>query len=233
MPFGKTRKRPPNGARTRPRARARRNRNHPTACQDSPRVAASLGWAARKAQRRRVVPGAVSAHKILLPGDVSVPRLWHPWLAPQEPTVSVQLDHAIVPARNRRATAELLATILDVPWAESGAGPFCPVFMNEGLTLDVGQAEGPCRGAPSARRRAASDETYQVGRDEQSNWGRFPAPIRHREPMQAGCANARGAGRLVAALPEARITVLPAGLLSRRIGRRRQSLPDVALHRRR
>jgi catechol 2,3-dioxygenase-like lactoylglutathione lyase family enzyme len=54
----------------------------------------------------------------------------------------IQLDHAIVPARDRRAAAELLAFLLDVPWAETGVGPFCPVFVNEGLTLDFDQADG-------------------------------------------------------------------------------------------
>ena len=57
--------------------------------------------------------------------------------------MSIQLDHMIVPSRNRRAAAELLANILGVPWAESGVGPFCPVFVNEGLTLDFDQADRP------------------------------------------------------------------------------------------
>ena len=55
--------------------------------------------------------------------------------------MSVELDHMIIPARDKKAAAELLAFILDVPWAESGVGPFCPVFVNEGLTLDFDQAE--------------------------------------------------------------------------------------------
>jgi catechol 2,3-dioxygenase-like lactoylglutathione lyase family enzyme len=38
--------------------------------------------------------------------------------------MSVELDHAIVPSRDRRAAAELLAALLGVPWAESGVGPF-------------------------------------------------------------------------------------------------------------
>jgi catechol 2,3-dioxygenase-like lactoylglutathione lyase family enzyme len=57
--------------------------------------------------------------------------------------MSVQLDHLIIPARDRKASAELLATLLGVPWAESGVGPFSPVYLNEGLTLDFDQAEGP------------------------------------------------------------------------------------------
>ena len=56
--------------------------------------------------------------------------------------MSIELDHAIVPARDRKAAAELLAALLGVPWAESGVGPFCPVYVNAGLTLDFDQAEG-------------------------------------------------------------------------------------------
>ena len=50
--------------------------------------------------------------------------------------MGARLDHAMVFARDRRAAAELLASILDVPWAEHGVGPFCPVYVNDGLTLD-------------------------------------------------------------------------------------------------
>ena len=56
--------------------------------------------------------------------------------------MSVQLDHVMIPARDRKAAAELLATLLGVPWAESGVGPFSPVYVNDGLTLDFDQAEG-------------------------------------------------------------------------------------------
>ncbi|AYC34139.1 VOC family protein [Pseudomonas cavernae] len=56
--------------------------------------------------------------------------------------MTIELDHAIVPARDSKAAAELLATILGVPWAESGMGPFCPVYVNPGLTLDFDQVEG-------------------------------------------------------------------------------------------
>lgn len=56
--------------------------------------------------------------------------------------MTVELDHTIVPARDRYASAQLLAAILGVAWAESGVGPFCPVYVNEGLTLDFDQAEG-------------------------------------------------------------------------------------------
>lgn len=50
--------------------------------------------------------------------------------------MTIQLDHTIVPSHNSVASAKLLAQLLGVPWAESGAGPFVPVYVNDGLTLD-------------------------------------------------------------------------------------------------
>jgi catechol 2,3-dioxygenase-like lactoylglutathione lyase family enzyme len=54
----------------------------------------------------------------------------------------VQLDHFVVSIRNRVASARFLAEILGVPWAEAGVGPFSPVYVNDGLTLDFDEAEG-------------------------------------------------------------------------------------------
>ncbi len=49
----------------------------------------------------------------------------------------VSLDHLIVPTKNRIQSAQLLGTLLGVPWAEQGkVGPFSPVFINEELTID-------------------------------------------------------------------------------------------------
>jgi len=50
--------------------------------------------------------------------------------------MTIHLDHTIVPARNKVASAKLLADLLGVSWAESGVGPFAPVYVNDGLTLD-------------------------------------------------------------------------------------------------
>jgi catechol 2,3-dioxygenase-like lactoylglutathione lyase family enzyme len=50
--------------------------------------------------------------------------------------MSIDLDHLMIPARDRIASARLLAHLLGVPWSESGIGPFAPVYVNEGLTLD-------------------------------------------------------------------------------------------------
>jgi catechol 2,3-dioxygenase-like lactoylglutathione lyase family enzyme len=58
--------------------------------------------------------------------------------------MAVQLDHLLVPARNRGASAQLLARLLDVPWAEeSGVGPFSPVYVNDGLTLHFDETSEP------------------------------------------------------------------------------------------
>ena len=50
--------------------------------------------------------------------------------------MSIQLDHFIVPCRNQVASAKLLAELLDVPWEKTTLGPFSPVYLNDGLTLD-------------------------------------------------------------------------------------------------
>ena len=50
--------------------------------------------------------------------------------------MSVELDHVIVSARSQRASAKRLAELLGVRWAEAGVGPFSPVYVNDGLTLD-------------------------------------------------------------------------------------------------
>jgi hypothetical protein len=54
--------------------------------------------------------------------------------------MTIDLDHVIVPTRNRSASAKMLADLLGVPWA--GAGPFSAVYVNEGLTLDFVETEG-------------------------------------------------------------------------------------------
>jgi hypothetical protein len=55
--------------------------------------------------------------------------------------MAVHLDHVIVPSRRQVASAKLLAELLGVPWAETGAGPFSPVYVNEGLTLDFQETD--------------------------------------------------------------------------------------------
>jgi catechol 2,3-dioxygenase-like lactoylglutathione lyase family enzyme len=53
------------------------------------------------------------------------------------------LDHFTVPARDKVRAAKRLAGLLGVPWSESGVGPFAPVYVNDGLTLDFDETAEP------------------------------------------------------------------------------------------
>ncbi|MFZ6642708.1 VOC family protein [Undibacterium sp. TC4M20W] len=55
--------------------------------------------------------------------------------------MNIELDHTIVPSRDKLASAKLLAELLGVPWSPTALGPFAPVFVNEGLTLDFIQTD--------------------------------------------------------------------------------------------
>lgn len=64
--------------------------------------------------------------------------------ADRRAAMPIHLDHFTVPSRDRVASAKLLARILGAPWAEQGAvGPFSPVYVNDGLTLDFDQMDAP------------------------------------------------------------------------------------------
>ena len=57
--------------------------------------------------------------------------------------MTIQLDHLMVPSRAKIAAAKLLAELLGDPRSESGVGPFAPVFLNDGLTLDFDEWKEP------------------------------------------------------------------------------------------
>ena len=57
--------------------------------------------------------------------------------------MTIELDHFIVSARDARAAARRLGDLLGVAWAERGTGPFSPVYVNDGLTLDFIDDPGP------------------------------------------------------------------------------------------
>ena len=57
--------------------------------------------------------------------------------------MTIELDHVIVSAKNQVASARRLAELLGVRWAQSGVGPFSPVYVNAGLTLDFIDDDGP------------------------------------------------------------------------------------------
>src|SRR5690242_12417810 len=57
--------------------------------------------------------------------------------------MTIELDHTIVPCRSQIASAKLLAELLGVAWSASGVGPFSPVYVNDGLTLDFQETSEP------------------------------------------------------------------------------------------
>ena len=57
--------------------------------------------------------------------------------------MAIELDHFIVSSRDKVAAAKLLGELLGVAWAETGVGPFSPVYVNGGLTLDFFETDEP------------------------------------------------------------------------------------------
>lgn len=57
--------------------------------------------------------------------------------------MAIHLDHLLVPSSNKVAAAKFLAELLDVAWSPTGVGPFAPVFVNDGLTLDFDEWTDP------------------------------------------------------------------------------------------
>ena len=57
--------------------------------------------------------------------------------------MTIQLDHTIVPSHHKVASARRLAELLGVAWEEAGVGPFSPVYVNDGLTLDFIDTDEP------------------------------------------------------------------------------------------
>lgn len=60
-----------------------------------------------------------------------------------ENLMAIELDHAIVSARNRDESAQQLAHLLGVPCGPAKEGPFFAVYVNDGLTLDFIAADEP------------------------------------------------------------------------------------------
>jgi catechol 2,3-dioxygenase-like lactoylglutathione lyase family enzyme len=58
--------------------------------------------------------------------------------------MAIELDHIIVPAADKVASARLIAELLGVPWSETcNVGPFSPVYVSVQLTLDFAQSSAP------------------------------------------------------------------------------------------
>ena len=57
--------------------------------------------------------------------------------------MTIHLDHVIISARDRDGSARRLAELLGVPCGPAKEGPFFAVYVNDGLTLDFVQDDGP------------------------------------------------------------------------------------------
>jgi hypothetical protein len=60
--------------------------------------------------------------------------------AASEDTMPILLDHIIVPSHDQAGQAQFLGELLGVPWKKE-QGHFSPVFVNDTLTLDFGNAD--------------------------------------------------------------------------------------------
>lgn len=55
--------------------------------------------------------------------------------------MTIELNHTIVPARDKAASAKFLAKILGLPFDEGEVDYFAPVRINDSLTLDFADSE--------------------------------------------------------------------------------------------
>jgi catechol 2,3-dioxygenase-like lactoylglutathione lyase family enzyme len=103
----------------------------------------------------------------------------------------IQLNHTIVAARDKKASADFLATILGL---QVGApfGPFLPVETSNGVTLDFMDSD-PDKIAPQHYAFLVSEEDFDAIFDRIQQAGiRYYADPHHR---QAGRINRNDGGR--------------------------------------
>ena len=104
--------------------------------------------------------------------------------------MSVQLDHTIVPARDKHESAQFLSEILGV--AEPVAmGHFVAVAIDHGLTLDFADSEEPIRPIHFAFRVTEAEFDEVFGRVTHRGLPYWADPRRSRP----GEVAQRGAGR--------------------------------------
>ena len=97
--------------------------------------------------------------------------------------MSIELDHTIVPSHHPIESARLLAELLEVPWSESGAGPFSPVYVNDGLTLDFIETDEPFPVFHFCFRVTQRDFDAILGRI-QARGIKYRSSVRGREDMK-------------------------------------------------
>lgn len=107
--------------------------------------------------------------------------------------MTVHLDHLMVPARDKLASARRLADLLGVPWAPSGIGPFVPVYVNDGLTLDFDEWSEPLPKIHFCFRVSEGDFDAILGRIRAAG---IPYRSSVHGPVDSGIDTAHG-GRIV------------------------------------
>ena len=55
--------------------------------------------------------------------------------------MAIELNHTIVPAHDKVASAKFFARLLGLPFEESAVGYFAPVRVNDALTLDFADSK--------------------------------------------------------------------------------------------
>jgi catechol 2,3-dioxygenase-like lactoylglutathione lyase family enzyme len=114
--------------------------------------------------------------------------------------LAVNLNHTIIPARDKRASAEFLADILGLPLGKP-FGPFVPLHVGESLSLDFADVDFADRGtsdiAPHHYAFQVSDNEFDeiFNRIVAAGLNYYAEP---HEPHRHGEINTwRGAGRAV------------------------------------
>ena len=78
--------------------------------------------------------------------------------------MAVELDHFIVPARDKAKAGTLLADLLGVACGPAPLGPFFAVYVNEGLTLDFVDSDEKLTAHHYCFRVSAADFDRILGR---------------------------------------------------------------------
>ncbi|MEU7868284.1 VOC family protein [Dactylosporangium sp. NPDC049140] len=97
--------------------------------------------------------------------------------------MSVQLNHTIVAARDKEASAEFLATMLGVPVGPR-FGPFIPVEVSNGVTLDFMDTGGEPITAQHYAFLVSEDEFDAIFGRVQEAGVAFYADPHHNQPRQ-------------------------------------------------
>ena len=104
--------------------------------------------------------------------------------------MTVQLDHAIIPARDKKESASFLAEILGLAEPEP-MGPFMAVQVGHDLSLDFADADGDIRPLHYAFRVADDEFDAIFGRILERSLPYWPDPRRSRLNEVADRGNGR------------------------------------------